>query len=359
VFGHSAIRINDPVIQFDYVFNFGTFDFRTPYFYLKFANGELDYMLSAYPYKYFLTEYFNDGRAVTEQKLNLSQSEKQYLYQALITNSQPENKFYRYDFFYDNCATRIRDHLEVALKANLTWPAVAVPQQSFRQLYSAYLEHSPWLNFGINLLLGSKADEIASVRDEMYLPDYLFLHFNKATIIRENGRNVPLVYQTVPILEFDSNLEATPMRLMTPFLIFGLILIAVVIITLLYPCQYRMNVWFDRVFFFATGLIGFLLFYLWFFTQHHVTGNNFNLLWAVPTNAIVAFWIGKPHLKPIVRLYLQGSLGLYVIVLLGWFFLPQSIPSAVVPITLILFVITLKYLYIPRCQDKLKHEKND
>jgi hypothetical protein len=115
--------------------------------------------------------------------------------------------------------------------------------------------------------------------------------------------------------------------------------------------------WFDRTFYFSTGIIGFILFYLWFFTQHHVTENNFNLMWAIPTNAVVAFWLGKTNLNAIVRLYLQGTMGLYLIVLLGWFFLPQSIPSSVIPITLILFVINLKYLYIPRCKNKVNPAK--
>src|SRR5665648_948382 len=114
IYGHTALRIVIRGQNFDRVYNWGIFDFSTPNFTFRFAKGKLDYMLGAYEYKDFLNEYLSEGRSVWSQKLNLTVPEKEKLFELINENLKPENIKYRYDFFFDNCATRIRDIVEKA-----------------------------------------------------------------------------------------------------------------------------------------------------------------------------------------------------------------------------------------------------
>jgi hypothetical protein len=109
LFGHSAIRVKDTVNNQDLVFNYGTFNFNTPNFYMKFTRGKLLYMLSIQQFDRFKRSYEYEKRDLKEQILNLTQDQKQAIFQFLLWNYQPENRYYKYDFFFDNCATRIRD----------------------------------------------------------------------------------------------------------------------------------------------------------------------------------------------------------------------------------------------------------
>src|SRR5690606_22569898 len=117
-FGHSAFRVKDPALKLDFAYNYGTFDFNKPNFYIKFAQGKLLYELSVSYFEDFVYNYKIEGRWVKEQVLNLSQDEKNQLFNFLNINAQPENKEYLYDFFFDNCSTKIRDVLEEVLNNN-------------------------------------------------------------------------------------------------------------------------------------------------------------------------------------------------------------------------------------------------
>ena len=111
-FGHSGFRVKDTMFKMDIVFGYGQYDFDTPNFYLKFAQGKLNYLMSVHEYQDFYDSYVYYNRTIDEQVLNLSAEQKQALFNQLATNYQPENRAYLYDFFYDNCATRIRDMVE-------------------------------------------------------------------------------------------------------------------------------------------------------------------------------------------------------------------------------------------------------
>ena len=101
-FGHTALRICDSARKTDIVFNYGTFDFNTPHFYLKFSRGILQYQLSISHFNSFMAEYVYEGRAVSEQRLLLTQEELERLYDALMENYLPKNRYYPYDFCIDN-----------------------------------------------------------------------------------------------------------------------------------------------------------------------------------------------------------------------------------------------------------------
>ena len=119
IFGHTAIRVRDSISNTDYVFNYGTFDFNTSNFYLKFMKGELNYFLSVTTFERFIREYEFQKRSIAEQHLNLTSNEKGSIIGALVNNSLPENREYHYHFFYDNCATRIRDIIDNNLSGAL------------------------------------------------------------------------------------------------------------------------------------------------------------------------------------------------------------------------------------------------
>jgi hypothetical protein len=122
VYGHSALRIVIPAKNSDLVYNWGVFDFSTPHFAWEFAKGKLDYMLGVSSYDSFLKEYYAETRWVISQKFNLESRDNEKLFALIVDNLKPENIKYKYDFYYDNCSTRIRDLVEKAIGKDLMYP---------------------------------------------------------------------------------------------------------------------------------------------------------------------------------------------------------------------------------------------
>lgn len=193
LFGHTAIRYEDPANGIDAVFNYGLFSFNTPNFILRFSLGETDYQLGATDYARFAAEYAFDGRSVWQQTLNLSKEEKAELIRLLQENYLPENRVYRYNFFYDNCATRPRDKIEESIDGKVIYPAE--PQDgslSFRDIVHQYCKGHPWARFGIDLCIGSEADPPITQRQMMFAPFYLMDAFAGAQIVHDSVQR-PLV----------------------------------------------------------------------------------------------------------------------------------------------------------------------
>ncbi len=199
IYGHTALRISIRGTDIDRVYNWGIFDFSTPNFAFRFAKGRLDYMLGSYGYDIFVNEYISEGRAVWSQTINLTTAEKEKLFALINENLKPENVRYRYDFFYDNCATRIRDILVAAASDTIIFP-VKEKQQTFRQLIDPKQKVLPWIDFGADMLLGLQADKKASVADEMFLPDYLMDNLSASVIVHGNNRE-PIVGLPVTVVD--------------------------------------------------------------------------------------------------------------------------------------------------------------
>ena len=158
LFGHTALRYQYPAQGIDVIFNYGLFSFNTPHFILRFALGETDYQLGVTDYSRFAREYAFSGRNVWQQTLNLDDTEKTKLIQLLQENYRPENRVYRYNFFYDNCSTRPRDKIEESLSGKISYPAE--PQdgsRTYRDIIHQYCQGHPWSRFGIDLCIGSEA----------------------------------------------------------------------------------------------------------------------------------------------------------------------------------------------------------
>lgn len=325
-FGHSALRLVDKEKGLDVVFNYGTFSFNEPNFYVKFAQGKLPYMLSAGKYAWFYEGYLQENRAIIEQVLNLDSAHFEILSGLLRENYEPENRFYRYDFFYDNCSSRIRDIVQKTFGDQLVFDTELKPSEpTFRDLIQPYLDNGfAWGDFGIDLGLGLPCDKQASASDYMFLPDELMLAFDKAKLNTSNGEQ-PLVLSTTKVLAntpIQSGFDVTgPWMVVLALLLFALFL------SYREHKTSRTTVGFDVVYFSLLGLVGVLVLLLWFATDHTATHGNLNFLWAMPAYIFVApFFKKKPALK---GMYFR-IFGLLNVILLGSFwFLPQAFHPAV------------------------------
>ncbi|MEM9053192.1 MAG: DUF4105 domain-containing protein [Bacteroidota bacterium] len=328
-FGHSAIHISDRTSGLDKVYNYGTFDFDTPNFYVKFSRGQLDYFLNVTDFGRFVRSYQREGRWVYRQELNLTQAQKEELFAFLENNAKPENKFYKYDFFYDNCSTRIRDVLEQVLGESLVYPKMeSDTTATFREMIELYLTKLPWSDLGIDLALGMPCDDEADYRQKMFLPDYLKSHFDEARII-EGGELIPLVKKEGLVLAEHPGLSAVEANSIN--WIFW-VLMGVCFLTGLFVSPQKMK-WFDVTFFLLTGILGIFIALLWFATEHSTTKWNLNLIWALPT------WIWGAILlirnKPSSKFFKIHAIITFTIMVF-WVVIPQSFHAAVIPIILAL-----------------------
>ncbi len=174
-FGHSAIRIRDTVTNQDIVYNYGTFNFEEPNFYMKFVRGKLSFYLSPDNYDSFVAETREEQRGITEQILNLTCEQKRNIIMLLETNMMAQNRTYKYDFTFDNCTTRLRDLIEKATDSTVHFGEVLKTKRTFRDLIYVYLNYNDkqWSKLGIDILLGSRMDVTATPYQVMFLPDYL------------------------------------------------------------------------------------------------------------------------------------------------------------------------------------------
>lgn len=343
IFGHSAIRVTDPATNLDIVFNYGTFDFNDPNFYPNFVRGHLNYILSASYFQDFKENYVEEGRWIWEQKLNINLKEKQHLLDSLLINYQPENRYYPYDFFGDNCATRIRDIFVKAIPRKITFDYSNFDKgRSFRQLLMPNLTHMPWAKLGINLLLGLPADRVASPWEYMYLPEHLHAAFQHASFASDSARQ-PFAQQPKILLEGKKHSEK--MIWWSPFVVSLLILMIAVFISFRNFKKGIKSLLFDRLLMILFGLLGVLFTFLWVGTAHKSMVWNMNLLWANPFHLIAVFFISLNKTRQWIRIYLNVNLIVLVALLITWPFLPQTLPWVIYPVVL---AMALRFWVVPR-----------
>ncbi len=339
-FGHNAFRIKDSLNHIDVVFNYGIYDFNTPNFYIKFAQGRLNYLIGMNYYKDFYRNYKEENRTIKEQVLNLSQDEKQRLLNFLLNNIKPENRRYLYDFFYDNCATKIRDVLETTTNNKIQFNTPdRFKQQTFRQLIYSNLNKNSWGSFGIDLALGSVIDKKATPYEHMFLPKYIFKFFENATFSNSGKK---LVKQT-HILYKKTDTPKTNNFLTSPLMVFGIIGSLILFITFKdYKNKKRSN-WLDVILFCITGIIGILILLLWFATDHKGTHQNYNLLWACALNILVVFQFFKKNIPSWFIRYLKFLVILLCLMLLHWIIGIQVFAIGLIPFLIALFI---RYVYL-------------
>lgn len=328
-FGHSAFRVHDPAQGIDYAFNYGVFNFDQPNFYLNFARGRNYYMLAVYHYEDFEWPYIRDQRYVHEQVLQLTPSQKEKIFSFLMWNAQPENRTYRYDYYHDNCATKIRDVLVDQLGSDLRMDSSFLKaEHSFRQKTDEYLHTLPWGDLGIDICLGLPIDRTMYANEYMFLPDYIEL-FVANMQVKTDSIYIPLVKE----LRIKNEASVTAWHsLVHPWVAFTLLLTIITGISIYDWRRKKPSRWFDGILFGLVGLIGLLLLALWLFTDHHDAARNFNLLWAFPFHLVaVGFLItGKGNgILPTYFLVCSSLLGL---TLLFWWALPQELNVFLIPV---------------------------
>jgi hypothetical protein len=329
--GHTALRVQEQSTGTDNVFNYGTFEFN-PDFYMKFIRGKLLYFLSVQSFEDFMYQYKVESRSVQEQELQLSCQEKQRLLNALLVNAEDENRYYRYDFLFDNCTTRAGDIVAKNTNSPVVFKNVLPANPpSFRDLIHEYLDagHQYWSKLGIDILLGAKLDRRAGNKQAIYfLPDYLLKGFDRALVNGHRLAAPPRTILSMPSPPGDKSF-------FTPFIVFSLVFLVVVLLSFSSNKRVRaaLNI-FDFLFFFLLGLAGILLLFMWFGTDHKVCQNNYNLLWALPTNAVMAFFIGSRK-QWVKKYFLMVSL-ISILLAICWFFLPQQMNNALIPVLLLI-----------------------
>jgi len=332
-FGHTAIRVVDSLQHLDLVYNYGTFDFNTPNFYVKFARGQLNYVLSRGLFQNFMLLYQFENRGVTEQVLDLTENEAKSIFNFLENNYLPENRYYLYDFFLDNCATRVRDVFTNALGTNLLFDNSNEKQhKTFRDAIEPYLENSSWSKLGIYLAVGYPSDRIMKSAEYQFLPDSLFSQFAKAKFA-STGKLI--VKETNKLFISEKKENSFNLFLSTKF-IFTIILIVCILLMLLEK-KYKINIrWFDFLLFFIIGLVGTILFLLWTATDHKATINNFNLIWAVPTHLFAAILLLKKS-KPLwLEKYFLICAIINSLLIICWKFSPQVFDNSLLLLILVM-----------------------
>lgn len=344
-FGHNAIRVSDPSNGKDLAFNYGTFDFNTPNFYIKFGQGKLPYALSVSTYDGFLRNYIAEKRWIKQQKLDLTYGEKIAIFEFLLNNAQPSNREYQYDFFLDNCATRIRDVLAVNLGSKLSYQdkQYAPFLYSFRELIQQRLHWNSWGSLGIDIALGAVIDRTANPWEHQFLPDYVFESLKSATITR-NNKTSALIKKETTINNPGPRARNTAF-LLSPFFVFLVIALGIVYRTLRDSKQQKRSRWLDTVLFFVTGIVGVLLLVLWFATDHTATINNYNILWAFPVNLIFCTLLSKKTPKKWLSRYLSFLIILLTLLVVHWCTSVQVFAGALLPL---LIALSIRYVYVIR-----------
>ncbi len=327
-FGHSAVRVYDLEHGLDLVFNYGVFNFNQPHFYLNFARGYLYYMLDAYPYPLFRNYYMEHNRFVHEQVLGLTQNQKQQIANFLFWNIQPQNQTYRYDYFYNNCATKVRDAFKIVLKNEVAFDSSFIKTNyTIRNLTDIYLQQQPWGDLGIDICLGLPMDKKALPFEYMFLPDYIESSFDHAT---NKLLGQPLVKEKIIVYEPEP--EKAPFHWYHPWIVFGIFLALASSLTWRDWQRKKLSTWFDVVLFLTVGFLGILLLLLWTLTDHKAAATNFNLLWALPTHAIIAFILLRKQKPRWLQPYFLVTTILSALLLGSWHFLPQSLNVFLMPV---------------------------
>lgn len=334
LFGHSAIHVRDAALHIDGVFNYGTFDFGAPNFYTNFIKGYLMYFLSFDEYNRFVNAYIRERRSIWSQKLHLNYEQKQKLFDLLLTNYEPENRTYLYNFLFDNCSTRIRDIVEKSVDSQIEWN-LPDDGKSYWNLLDEYLVQMPWAQWGVHTILGQSGSKKALPREYMFLPDYLLKGFDNATL---DGRKIAgettTLYQAPP-----SNVKNY--WFFSPLFVFTLLsLLLIFMMQYIHSQRFLKTVAF--ILLLLSGAAGLLFVYLSWFSLHPITAPNFNLLWGNPLNLAVLPFLFFRQMPKIIKGYLFAYMLIMAIGVPAWFFLMPAVPLASLPLFVLLIFLCLK-----------------
>ncbi|WP_034057566.1 lipoprotein N-acyltransferase Lnb domain-containing protein [Lacinutrix jangbogonensis] len=337
-FGHNGFRVKNESI--DAIYDYGRYPYNDPNFYTNFAKGKLKYLMGAANTSTVVALYKEQNRTIKEQVLNLNQDQKEALLNYLANNYKPENRPYLYDFFFDNCATKMRDVTETVLKSNIEYKTPEIyKEESFRDLIQNNLYWNSWGSFGIDIALGSVIDRTASPREYMFLPENIFYFFEAASF-KDSKKS--LVKETKVIYTQEGQFSRGSF-FTSPIFILSILSLCILFITYKDHKNSKRTKWLDVILFAITGIIGIFLLLLWFATDHTATAHNYNLLWACPISIIALFQVTKNTPKRWFIGYLKLLVIMMCLMTLHWVIGVQVYAYGLIPLLLALVV---RYLYL-------------
>ena len=324
LFGHTALRFADPENRIDAVFNYGYFDFATPNFYLKFVKGDLKYFVAVDKYEDFLAEYIYFQRGVYEQKLNLSDVQKQKIFDELNAVLAFDKKFYTYKFIDRNCTTMIVD----VLNKNLTSPIntkISDAEKTNRTILYGYLNSHFYENLGINIMFGSKTDKDF---------DHIFLPLQLMEGIKKSKNNNQVLCNKTDIVNIKSAPE-TSFSITNSWMLYVLVLACVAFINKkpVYLTYWVLN-----------GILGIFLFTVGFISLHNELSFNINILLFNPLYLFLVYFIVNNNLQLVRKtvLVILGILLIYVLLLVNEVHFLMFIPFILANAILLRRVYVLK-----------------
>lgn len=344
LFGHTAIRYENYTRRIDVVFNYGMFSFNTPNFIFRFVAGETDYQLGITPYSYFEAEYAMRGSSVYQQVLNLTQSEKERLLTILENNYLPENRIYRYNYFYDNCTTRARDKIEECIEGKVVYPD-SLSGKSYRSIVHEFTAGSPWDEFGIDLCLGAEADKEINKRQQMFSPFYMKYYASNAYIVDAGGTRRPLILDEAKIVDVEPE-DVQPGFILSPLMCGALFLALCVVMA--WGQWKTQRIWWgwDIVLYGLQGLAGCIIAFLFFFSVHPTVGSNWLLILFNPIPLLYLPFMVYKAVKRKKDYYYVGNMVYLTLFITILPFCGQEFNLTVLPLALGLLVTSASHVLV-------------
>ncbi len=300
-FGHTLLWINDPDYRMDLAYNWGVYDFSTEGFYIKFIKGQLPYSLAKGEMYQYAGYYQGAQRNMSVQEFDLPLAEKQKIYQLVENNYLPQNRLYFYKFYTDNCATRVLNILQKACGKDFKLgnnPELS--DSTYRYWMNKNLQTHQWARLGMNLTLGLFADNKIPESGACYIPKNLSKALEGATF---KNKKI-FIKPTYNLFEVPNPAQSQSIAwYLHPFLILSILFLVGLFISIYETKNKKHLLWFDKIIFSITGIIGWFLFALWFFTDHITAKNNLNLLWALPFHLPIIWLISRNKLTNFYKKY--------------------------------------------------------
>ena len=339
-FGHSGIRVIDRELNYDMVFNFGIYDFQAPNFYSNFIKGRPIYSLGINNYNRFLNNYKNQKRGIIEHKIQISNDKKNTLIQLLLENSKPENRFYIYDYFNENCSTKVADLFIENLNDDSFSTQINLPKKSndsYRSLIYQMIPKNSWGSLGIDICLGSAIDQDINYRQSFFLPSKFGKFLDKIESVN------PEIIESKLVLETPEVPEESVFNLTSPLLVLFFISIFIILLTYRDFKNNKQTKVLDILIISITTMIGLLISYLWFFSDHTAASQNYNILWASPLNILLFIDLFASKKRKWILGYLKFLFLMLILMMSHWILSVQTFN-----ITLFSFILALliRYLFL-------------
>ena len=339
-FGHSGIRVVDNELNYDVVFNFGIYDFQAPDFYSNFVKGRPIYSLGINNYNRFFNDYKNQKRGILEHKIQISKNKKDALIRLLFENSRQENKFYVYEYFNDNCSTKVADlfienfndeiyNFEINLSSKSNY--------SYRSLIYKMIPKNSWGSLAIDICLGSIIDQDINYRQTFFLPSKFSSFLD--TIESVN----PEIIESKLLLKSQDIFEESGFNLTSPLFVILFISIFIILVSFLDFRNNKQTKVLDILLISITTMIGLLISYLWFYSDHSAASQNYNILWASPLNILLFIDLFTRKKRKWILGYLKFIFLMLLLMMSHWIL---SVQTFNITLFSFIFALLIRYLFL-------------